>query len=1270
MATNNVFRSSTIFGVLRNSDNTTASPNILANAIFDRDVDVTGKVVTDRINSKTGRIDMSGNIIDISGNTIYLGHTGANVYIKDVLYGGGDVTLAGTNAFTGTNTFNTNLPTSTQTPTSAAQLITKTYADSTYASSSGSVTLAGTNAFTGTNTFNTNLPTSTATPTSAAQLITKTYADSTFAPKASPVLTGTPEAPTAPTITSSTQIATTAFVKNQGYATLASPALTGTPTSPTAAAGTNTTQIATTAFVLGQSFITSAALSAYALLASPTFTGTPAAPTAATSTNTTQIATTAYVKDQGYATLASPALTGNPTATTQLAADDSTRIATTAFVKLQNYLTSAALSGYALLASPTFTGTPAAPTAATITNSTQIATTAFVKNQAYATLASPVLTGTPEAPTAATITNTTQIATTAFVKAQNYLTSAALSGYALLASPVLTGIPEAPTAATSTNTTQIATTAFVKNQGYATLASPTLTGTPAAPTATAGTNTTQIATTAFVLANGVTLSGTNAFTGTNTFNTNLPTSTQTPSSSTQLITKAYADATYPSASGFASLSAANTFTATNNFSTLNSTAIVITDPTTKPASAGGSLRIQHNTSGGSSSIVFPSTADGSEYGYIQYDDNRGSGGENAKLTIGTINDGNDDLYLSPSGSTYITSGLLVGNGAGFSAATEGTILVQGNNGSSGNWRRWNFKVGATSTATSSYNTHRLRILDDTTERLTIDENGRLGIGTAAPSVALDVVGSVIATGDLKLGNLGPGFSAATEGKVRIQGNNGSGGNYRFWDFIVGATSTSTSGYNAHRLRIIDSGTERLTIDENGRLGIGTAAPSVALDVVGSANISGTSTFSGSGSAIRIANANTLDFGYNVAGKEANAGRIGYGVFSAGVALDIVGAGTSSPNRIIQLFDDVVVTRDLFVTRNFNVTGTLAVTGIGIINGATIRTREGSTFGSNLGVGIGVLNSTLTGSNNCAFGNDSLTSLTTGGTNTAVGGIYALRRLTSGSNNVGVGAGALENCTTGNNNTAIGYNALKDITTSNNNVAIGNTALLTLTSGTNNTYIGCDAGTSNITTGSKNTAIGQNAGNHNFSNTTCIGYDSVATFDNQVVLGTASEKVIIKGRLDASGRPLTWYIYSSNNGNAFTPAGRNIGSSFNSPGSIYFNNVGVYGGSYGGEWNTTNGIFTAVNHSGLYCFQLFIFNNGTGTMSRWLKAAGTAIQASTAGSQPYLMFNQAYGSGEGTLTTTTIVYMTIGQTFFWACENTSPNLYYAANHTSAIVTKIY
>lgn len=72
-------------------------------------------------------------------------------------------------------------------------------------------------------------------------------------------------------------------------ANIASPTFTGTPAAPTAAAGTSTTQIATTAFV-------AAAILGLATLASPTFTGTPLVPTASQGTNTTQAASTAYVQ--------------------------------------------------------------------------------------------------------------------------------------------------------------------------------------------------------------------------------------------------------------------------------------------------------------------------------------------------------------------------------------------------------------------------------------------------------------------------------------------------------------------------------------------------------------------------------------------------------------------------------------------------------------------------------------------------------------------------------------------------------------------------------------------------------------------------------------------------------------------------------------------------------------------------------------------------------------------------------------------------------------
>jgi hypothetical protein len=94
-------------------------------------------------------------------------------------------------------------------------------------------------------------------------------------------------------------------------------------------------------------------------------------------------------------------------------------------------------------------------------------------------------------------------------------------------------------------------------------------------------------------------------------------------------------------------------TTSNTFSS-----VTIEDVNTKPASAtSGSLTIKHKTPGGSSSIVFPSALNtGSDYGYIQYDDNKDSGQENSKLTIGTKDDGGafgDDLHLNPSGTLYI-----------------------------------------------------------------------------------------------------------------------------------------------------------------------------------------------------------------------------------------------------------------------------------------------------------------------------------------------------------------------------------------------------------------------------------------------------------------------------------------------------------------------------------------------------------------------------------------------------------------------------------------
>ncbi|EMC9795307.1 phage tail protein [Enterobacter kobei] len=89
------------------------------------------------------------------------------------------------------------------------------------------------------------------------------------------------------------------------YAQKESPVLTGTPKAPTAPAGTNTTQIASTAFVQAVVTALNNALALKAPLASPVLTGTPTAPTAAQTVNNTQIATTAFVKSAIAALVAS-----------------------------------------------------------------------------------------------------------------------------------------------------------------------------------------------------------------------------------------------------------------------------------------------------------------------------------------------------------------------------------------------------------------------------------------------------------------------------------------------------------------------------------------------------------------------------------------------------------------------------------------------------------------------------------------------------------------------------------------------------------------------------------------------------------------------------------------------------------------------------------------------------------------------------------------------------------------------------------------------------
>ena len=238
-------------------------------------------------------------------------------------------------------------------------------------------------------------------------------------------------------------------ITGAGGAPIASPHFSGVPTAATAAPGTSTTQVATTAFVTAAVASGVAGVTSFntrtgavtltlpditgaggAPIASPVFTGIPAAATAPPGTSTTQLATTAFVQAAITSGVAGVTSFNGRTGAVTLTLPDVTGV------------------GGAPIASPVFSGIPAGPTAAPGTSTTQLATTAFVA-AAIAALS----------PGTAGVTSFNGRAG-AVTLTLGDITGA---GGAPLASPIFTGVPQAPTAASAVSNNQLATTAFVHN---------------------------------------------------------------------------------------------------------------------------------------------------------------------------------------------------------------------------------------------------------------------------------------------------------------------------------------------------------------------------------------------------------------------------------------------------------------------------------------------------------------------------------------------------------------------------------------------------------------------------------------------------------------------------------------------------------------------------------------------------------------------------------------------------------------------------------------
>ena len=125
--------------------------------------------------------------------------------------------------------------------------------------------------------------------------------------------------------------------------------------------------------------------------------------------------------------------------------------------------------------------------------------------------------------------------------------------------------------------------------------------------------------------------------------------------------------------------------------------------------------------------------------------------------------------------------------------------------------------------------------DDTTERMRIDKDGNVGIGTNAPADKLHVVGDAALVGDVGVGIANPAknlhvYGASGEVELRIQSDTS-------FCSIVQKDNNEMIIQNAASGGVMifhDDSAERMRIDSDGKVGIGDNAPGTQLQMKGTA----------------------------------------------------------------------------------------------------------------------------------------------------------------------------------------------------------------------------------------------------------------------------------------------------------------------------------------------------------------------------------------------------------------------------------------------------